>query len=161
MIKVETIGMIEISKNNPVLKSENDVANYSFLTVDDITYLIANTMGGDASYVRDGVIPAGEFLNGYDLSAWVGQKLVIDEKHIAYGDGEDYEDITAGETMLTIDETTGALEITDEAPESGYYFVVTDLAYLTEKAVKGVITVGAPAEAAAGGGGQGGGGGQA
>lgn len=150
MIKVETIGMIEISKNNPVLKSENDVANYSFLTVDGVTYLIANTLTGDANYVRDGVIPAGEFLNGYDLSAWVGQKLVIDEKHITYGDGEDYEDIEPGTTVLTIDENTGALEIAAEAPESGFYFTVTDLAYLTEKAVKVAIAAGAPAEAAQG-----------
>ena len=85
MIKVETLGMLDIAKINPVLKSEEDVKNYSFLTADGILYLISNTVVGDDAYLKDVVIPAGDFLNGYQVDAWVGQKLVIDGKHIEGG----------------------------------------------------------------------------
>lgn len=103
MIKCETVGMLDIAKINPVLTSANDVVNNSFLTVDGITYVILNDINGDDAY-KDGVtIKAGEYLNGYDLSAWAGQKLVIDEKHITYASGADYDDITAGTTLLKPD----------------------------------------------------------
>ena len=138
MIKVETLGMLGIAKINPVLTSANDVVNNSFLTVDGITYVILNDINGDDAY-KDGVtIKAGEYLNGYDLSAWAGQKLVIDEKHITYASGADYDDITAGTTLLK-PKTDGTLEVTSTAPESGVYFKVTDKVTLTGKAVKVLI----------------------
>ena len=90
---------------------------------------------------KDGVtIKAGEYLNGYDLSAWAGQKLVIDEKHITYASGADYDDITAGTTLLK-PKTDGTLEVASTAPSSGVYFKVTDKVTLTEKAVKAVVMV--------------------
>ena len=140
MIKVETLGMLDIAKINPILTSANDVTNNSFLTVDGITYVILNDINGDDAY-KDGVtIKAGEYLNGYDLSAWAGQKLVIDEKHITYASGDDYDDITAGTTLLK-PKTDGTLEIASSAPSSGVYFKVTDKVTLTEKAVKAVVMV--------------------
>lgn len=138
MIKVETLGMYDIAKINPVLTSENDVVNNSFLTVDGITYVILNDINGDDAYKDGVVIKAGEYLNGYDLSAWAGQKLVIDEKHITYASGADYDDITAGTTLLK-PKTDGTLEVTSTAPESGVYFKVTDKVTLTGKAVKVLI----------------------
>lgn len=138
MIKVETLGMLDIAKINPVLTSANDVVNNSFLTVGGITYVILNDINGDDAY-KDGVtIKAGEYLNGYDLSAWAGQKLVIDEKHITYASGAGYDDITAGTTLLK-PKTDGTLEVTSTAPESGVYFKVTDKVTLTGKAVKVLI----------------------
>ncbi len=138
MIKCETVGMLDIAKINPVLTSQNDVVNNSFLTVDGITYVILNDINGDDAY-KDGVtIKAGEYLNGYDLSAWAGQKLVVDEKHITYASGADYDDITAGTTLLK-PKTDGTLEVTSTAPESGVYFKVTDKVTLTGKAVKVLI----------------------
>ena len=138
MIKVETLGMLDIAKINPVLTSANDVVNNSFLTVGGITYVILNDINGDDAY-KDGVtIKAGEYLNGYDLSAWAGQKLVIDEKHITYASGADYDDITAGTTLLK-PKTDGTLEVASTAPESGVYFKVTDKVTLTGKAVKVLI----------------------
>jgi len=138
MIKVETLGMLDIAKINPVLTSANDVVNNSFLTVDGITYVILNDINGDDAY-KDGVtIKAGEYLNGYDLSAWAGQKLVVDEKHITYASGTDYDDITAGTTLLK-PKTDGTLEVASTAPESGVYFKVTDKVTLTGKAVKVLI----------------------
>lgn len=138
MIKCETVGMLDIAKINPVLTSQNDVVNNSFLTVDGITYVILNDINGDDAY-KDGVtIKAGEYLNGYDLSAWSGQKLVVDEKHITYASGADYDDITAGTTLLK-PKTDGTLEVTSTAPESGVYFKVTDKVTLTGKAVKVLI----------------------
>ena len=135
MIKLETLGMYDIAKINPVLTSQSDVSNYSFITVDGILYLVMNTITGDNSYIDDAVIPAGEFLNGYQVDAWLGQKLVADEKHISYGSGVDYDDITAGTTLLK-PKSDGTLEIASTAPQSGIYFKVTDKVVLTENAVK-------------------------
>ena len=139
--------MYEIAKNNPVLKSESAVANYSFLVDDGITYLIMNEPTGDNAYIRDYTIPAGEFLNGFDVSAWNGQTLIIDEKHIAYGVSEDYDDLTvysaspATAAALLKVKTGGKLEITQSAPTSGVYFKVVDRVKLTEKAVEVKIIV--------------------
>lgn len=148
MIKVENIGALDVAKINPVLTSNSDVANYSFITDDGVTYLVCNTIVGDDAYKDNVTIPAGEYLNGYDLSAWVNQKLVIDEKHIAYGSGEDYDDLLVADagnnvdaTMLKVASTGGKLEITDTAPTSGVYFVVTDKVTLTEKAIKVRVAV--------------------
>lgn len=140
MIKCETVGMFEIAKLNPVLTSENAVANYDFLTKNDITYLICNTTLGDDAYRDDVTYAAGEYLNGYQVDVWAGQKLVIDEKHIAYGSGEDYDDITAGTTLLTVN-AAGKLAIADEAPETGVYFKVTEKTTQTGKAVKAMVMV--------------------
>lgn len=127
--------MYDIAKINPILTSQSDVNNYSFITVDGILYLVMNTITGDNSYIDDAVIPAGEFLNGYQVDAWLGQKLVVDEKHIAYGSGVDFDDITAGTTLLKV-ANSGKLEIAQSAPQSGIYFKVTDKTVLTENAVK-------------------------
>lgn len=127
--------MYDIAKINPILTSQSDVSNYSFITVDGILYLVMNTITGDNSYIDDAVIPAGEFLNGYQVDAWLGQKLVVDEKHIAYGSGVDFDDITAGTTLLTV-ANSGKLQIAQSAPQSGIYFKVTDKTVLTENAVK-------------------------
>jgi len=127
--------MYDIAKINPILTSQSDVSNYSFITVDGILYLVMNTITGDNSYIDDAVIPAGDFLNGYQVDAWLGQKLVVDEKHIAYGSGVDFDDITAGTTLLTV-ANSGKLQIAQSAPQSGIYFKVTDKVVLTEKAVK-------------------------
>lgn len=135
MIKVETLGMLDNAKVNPVLKSNNTVANYTFLTDDGVVYLISNTVVGDDSYKDDMEFAAGEFLNGFAVKAWEGQKLVADEKHIAYGSGETYASITAGTTLMTIN-SDGKLAITASAPTSGIYFKVTDKTTLTEKAIK-------------------------
>ena len=140
MIKVETLGMYDIAKINPVLTSESDVTNYSFITDGGITYLVDNDASGDDTYKEGLVIKAGEYLNGYDLQALLDKKLVIEEKHITYGSGEDYDDITAGTTLLKI-KTDGTLELASSAPSSGYYFKVTDKVILTEKAVKAVVMV--------------------
>ena len=147
MIKCETIGQLDVAKINPVLKSASDVTNNSFIVVNGITYLILNDIHGDDAYKDAVTIKAGDFLNGYDVSAWAGQKLVIDEKHIAYGVSEDYDDLvvedvatsTSG-TMLKV-ASSGKLEVASTAPTSGVYFVVTDKATLTEKAVKVRVTV--------------------
>lgn len=133
MIKVETLGMIEVAKVNPVLKADKDVANYSFITDDGVAYLVANTLTGDNAYREDVVIPAGEYLNGYALKAWEGQKLVIDGKHITGG----VEAATVGAVLVVADD--GKLK-TGEA--TGTHLVVTDVdTRLTEKAVKAKVVV--------------------
>lgn len=140
MIKIETLGMLDVAKVNPTLKSQSDVGNYTFITDNGIVYLVANTIVGDDSYKENCVIKAGNFLNGFAVKAWEGQKLVVDEKHIAYGSEETYASITAGTTLLTINEN-GKLAIASEAPASGIYFKVTDKTILTEKAVKALVIV--------------------
>lgn len=143
MIKVETIGMIDNAVLNSVLKSESAVQNYQFITNDGDTYLVSNTVAGDDAYVDDITFAAGEYLNGYLVKAWEGQKLIIDEKHIAYASGKSYADITAGTTLLTVN-TDGKLAVATTAPTSGVYFKVTDKCRLTEKAIKVKVIVATP-----------------
>ena len=127
--------------------SENDVENYDFITDNDIVYLIANTIVGDEAYLKDATIKAGQYLNGYQVDAWVGQKLVVDAKHIAYAAGQNYDSLKVADasanpavaaTILTVN-ANGKLAIAQSAPESGIYFKVTDKVNLTEKAVKVLV----------------------
>ena len=140
MIKCELIGMLDNAVLNSVLKSDTEVANYQFITDDGETYLVANTVTGDDAYVDDVTFAAGEYLNGYNVKAWEGQKLVIDEKHIAYASNKSYADIVAGTTLLKV-ASSGKLEVTADAPTSGIYFKVTDKCRLTGNAVKAKIVV--------------------
>lgn len=135
MIKVETIGMIDNAVLNSVLQSEKEVANYQFITNDGDTYLVCNTVAGDDAYVDDVKFAAGEYLNGYNVKAWEGQKLVVDDKHIAYASEKTYADLVAGTTLLTVN-AEGKLAVASVAPESGVYFKVTDKCRLTGNAVK-------------------------
>ena len=136
MIKVETIGMLDVAKVNPVITSESDVTNNQFITHEDNVYLVANTLVGDDSYREDIIIKAGEYLNGYLVKAWDGQKLVIDGKHVT---GE-YATYSVKDTILVVG-NDGKLAVGEAAPESGVYFVVTDKCTLTEKAIKARVCV--------------------
>lgn len=135
MIKVETIGMIDNAVLNSVLQSAKEVANYQFITDDGDTYLVCNTIAGDDAYIDDVKFAAGEYLNGYNVKAWEGQKLVVDDKHIAYDSDKTYADLIAGTTLLTVN-AEGKLAVASVAPESGVYFKVTDKCRLTGNAVK-------------------------
>lgn len=135
MIKVETIGMIDNAVLNSVLQSAKEVANYQFITDDGGTYLVCNTIAGDDAYIDDVKFAAGEYLNGYNVKAWEGQKLVVDDKHIAYDSNKTYADLIAGTTLLTVN-AEGKLAVASVAPESGVYFKVTDKCRLTGNAVK-------------------------
>ena len=135
MIKVETIGMIDVAKVNPVITSANDVENYQFITHEDNVYLVANTLNGDDSCREDVTIKAGEYLNGYLVKAWDGQNLIIDGKHIT----GDYATYSVKDTVLTVG-ADGKLAV-GEAPDTGVYFVVTDKCTLTEKAIKARVCV--------------------
>lgn len=135
MIKVETIGMIDNAVLNSVLQSEKEVANYQFIADDGDTYLVCNTVAGDDAYIDDVKFAAGEYLNGYNVKAWEGQKLVVDDKHIAYDSEKTYADLVAGTTLLTVN-AQGKLAVASVAPESGVYFKVTDKCRLTGNAVK-------------------------
>lgn len=133
MIRVETIGMLDVAKSNPVLKSENAVANYSFLTFDKDLYLITNTVTGDDAYKEDVVFPAGEYLNGFLVKAWESQKLVIDGKHITGG----VSGLTVGSVLVAGED--GKLKTGSAA---GVHLVVTDVKVrLTEAAVKAKVVV--------------------
>lgn len=126
MIKVRTIGMIDVAKINPVLKSEKDVKNYDFITVDEDLYLVSNTIVGDDSYKDDVVLHAGELLNGHLVKAWEGQELIVDGKHIEGG----VEALAEGSVLVANEE--GKLAVGSAA---GVHFVVTKKATLTEAAV--------------------------
>lgn len=135
MIKVETLGMLNISKNNPVITSIKDVVNNDFITHDDDLYLVSNTITGDDAYKEDVVIKAGKDINGYLVEAYKSMNLVADEKHIAYASGKSYADLVSGTTLLSVN-TDGKLEVTATAPADGVYFKVVDKVTLTENAVK-------------------------
>ena len=132
MIKVETLGMLDVAKINPVLKSDKDVANYSFITDEGDVYLVSNTIVGDDSYRENITIPAGEYLNGYLVKAWEGQKLVVDGKHVTGGVAALNKDdvlVVAEDGTLKVGEATGV------------HFVVTDKVTLTEAAIKVKVVV--------------------
>ena len=146
MIKCNTLGMIEISKNDPRLTAEADVTLYDFLVKDGVTYLIANTLSGDDAYKDGVVIPKGEYLKGFMVDAWENQALIIDAKHIAFGAGETYkDDIAAGKllTIVTAGDATGKLAIAAQAPvDAGtVYFKVLEKCALTGDAVKAKVLV--------------------
>lgn len=138
MIKVETLGMYDIAKINPVLTSNADVANYSFIVNDGITYVIMNEFTGDDAYLASGTIKAGDFLNGYDISAWVNQKLVIDAEHVTGG----IANLVAGTSTLIVDTATGKLK-TGTPAAGALGFKVTEKTTLTGAAIKARIIVGA------------------
>lgn len=134
--------MIDRVVVNPVITSAAPVAQHSFITVDDELYLVDNAVSGDDAYKEGVVFGAGEYLNGYLVRSLDGQKLVVDEKHIKYGNGvTEYDDIEAGTTVLTADADTGKLAVASAAPDEGVYFLVSDKCRLTENAVKVVIKV--------------------
>lgn len=138
MIKVETLGMLDVAKVNPVLKHTKDVKNYSFLTADNELYLISNTITGDNSYREDVTIPAGEYLNGFLVKAWDGQKLVIDGKHIQ---GE-LSALNVGDILEAQDDGT----LKKVSTSAGVHLVITDKdVTLTEAAVKAKVVVAATA----------------
>ena len=134
MIKCETLGMLDVAKNNPVLKSDKDVKNYSFIVDDGDSYVVMNTNSGDDAYKEGVVIKAGEPLNGFDLKAWEGQRLVIDGKHI---DG-DFATVSVADTVLVIDEVTGKLKV---GTGTGINLVVKATTRLTEDAVIAKIVI--------------------
>lgn len=134
MIKCETLGMLDVAKNNPVLKSDKDVKNYSFIVDDGDSYVVMNTNSGDDAYKEGVVIKAGEPLNGFDLKAWEGQRLVIDGKHI---DG-DFATVSVADTVLVIDEATGKLKV---GTGTGINLVVKATTRLTEDAVIAKIVI--------------------
>lgn len=137
MIKVETIGMLDAAKVNPVITSESDVANYQFIKHEENVYLVANTLVGDDSYREDVVIKAGEYLNGYLVKAWEGQNLVIDAKHI---EGE-YATYAVKGKYFTI-ETSGKLKEGTKPEGAGtVYLSFVDKCTLTEKAIKARVCV--------------------
>jgi hypothetical protein len=136
MIKVQTLGMYDVAKNNPVLTSASDVNNYSFLVNDGDAYVIMQSINGDDSYKEGIVIKAGNPLNGFQLEAWEGQKLIIDGKHI---DGT-FATVSVTGTILVIDNATGKIKV-GTAPTSGAYFVVKGTTTLTEAAVIAKVVV--------------------
>lgn len=134
MIKCETLGMLDVAKINPILKHTDDVKNYSFLTVDDELYLISNTLTGDNAYREDVVIPAGEYLNGYLVKAWEGQKLVVDGKHIQ----DELSGLNVGDALEA--QSDGTLKKASSG--TGVHLVITDTGVtLTEAAVKAKVVV--------------------
>lgn len=136
MVKIETLGMLDVAKVNPVITSATDVANYSFITHEENVYLVANTLMGDDAHREDVIIKAGEYLNGYLVKAWEGQKLVVDAKHI---DGE-YDTYSDDDTTLIVD-ASGKLKQGSKPAAGGIYFAVDGKCTLTEQAVKVKVCV--------------------
>lgn len=134
MIKVQTLGMYDVAKNDPTLTSATAVANYSFLVNDGDSYVIMQSINGDDSYKEGATIPAGTPLNGFQLEAWEGQKLIIDAKHIV----DAYATASVTGVILVVDATTGKLKI---GTASGVHFVVKGTTTLTENAVIAKVAV--------------------
>ena len=139
MIKLGSIGMIVDNKKNfPYVKAHAAIPNGYFCTVTDTATVaptsttvkgadlcvVLNTALGDNVY-SDFTIALGEYANAFLLKQWEKQYLIADEGHITYGEGEDYTDITAGTTNLTIG-TDGKLAITADVTTYLLYFAVVE-----------------------------------
>lgn len=134
MIKFETIGAIERSVVNPVIKMSTDTVNNSFITHDGDLYIVKNDLSGDDAYKDDVVIPAGEYVNGYLVKSLEGMKLIIDGKHITGGVA------SLQKNGVLVAGTDGKLKTGTAA---GVHFVITDKVTLTEPAVKVKVVVAA------------------
>jgi arginine repressor len=134
MIKVETLGMLDVAKNNPVLKSAKEIKNYTFLVDDGDAYVVMQTNAGDDAYREDVVTLIGKPLNGFQLEAWKGQNLIIDAKHIAGV----FATVSVKNTVLVIDEATGKLKV---GTANGVHFVVKGATRLTEDAVIAKVVI--------------------
>lgn len=132
MIKFETVGMYDDARNNPTLKSESDVKNQSFVTIDGVLYFVDNTIVGDDAYREGVVIPAGEFLRGYDVKALEGQNFVVDGKHVTGG----IDSLKDGDILVA--DTDGSLKA---GTATGVHFVVKGTTVLTENAIKIKVAV--------------------
>lgn len=132
MVKLETVGMWEVAKSNPVIKLDKDIPNYSFINHEGFDYLVYNTANGDDSYREGIVIKAGEWINGLLLKAWEGQKLVIDAKHIKGGVS------TLEKDSILVIGDDGMLKAGEA---DGVHLKVTEKTVLTEDAVKAVVCV--------------------
>ena len=95
MIKFREIGSLELAKPDGTLEHSAAVKNYSVLTKGGVSYLIANEINGDKSYIVDVELPAGEKLCGYDLMRHLGEQLVITADMIT----NDYDTMAAGDTV--------------------------------------------------------------
>lgn len=84
-------------------------------------------VNGHDCYIDNAIIPAGDFLNGYQVESLVGLRLDIDMKHISA------DTVEVGDTLVVGD--FGGLEV-NEATEGKPYFVVEEKMYLTMPAVK-------------------------
>jgi len=136
MIKFRDLGTFKVAKLSPVIVSQAEVANNTFIVFDEITYLVCQESNSDDSYKEGLVFKAGEKIRGFNIKSLLGRVLVCDKKHIDFDDGETYaSSITAGTTLLGITDD-GELEIINSAPASGYYFKVLRKCRLTEDAVE-------------------------
>lgn len=100
MLKPYTIGMLEhTAKNNPAVVAHAEIKNGAVFTIADgktvlptattakgkDLWVAINTMNGD-DYGTDAKIPAGAYVNAYQLAAWEGQYLEMDGIEAAVGD---------------------------------------------------------------------------
>ncbi len=140
MIKLASLGMLDVAKNDPTITSQTATANYSFITSGGDIYLVAQNITGDDAYLEGAIIPAGEPLNCFMLEAWKGQKLIVDGKHVTYAQGKDYDDL-AVDDLLTVAQD-GTLEVAAQAPASGAYLKITKIdVTLTEPAFVAQVMV--------------------
>lgn len=110
MVKPYTISMYEKHNNSSSVKAGADILNGSFGVVTDgvftnavkATHVVMQVGKGDENHT-DFIIPNGTDIRVFELAGWEGKCLQVSPKHITYGTGEDYSDITAGTTNLVSD----------------------------------------------------------
>lgn len=154
MVKVYTVGMLEHNaKNDPVVIADGDTINGYLFTIGadgkadapvagasgalqgDNLYIALNDFPGDHRGTNQ-KIKDGDFLNAYQLKAWEGMYLELDEDNIAYGSGESYASITAGTTNLVAG-TAGKFAIAASVTYYHMYFkVVEKISFRDKKAVR-------------------------
>ena len=95
MVKVYTIGMMEHNaKNDPTVVAAEEMLNGSIFAIngehkavapsgsDAELYIALNEFGGDDHARSDLKIPAGAYLNAYELKAWDGMYLEVSQDNL-------------------------------------------------------------------------------
>lgn len=112
MVKVHTIEMIEHSANStPYVTAHADMINGALVSLgtNNTTaapatgkelYIVLNTQVGDKEYAREYPIKAGEFVNLFKLSSWVGKEINVTEENFVSTSG-----VAVG-NEITFDATT-------------------------------------------------------
>lgn len=143
MIKFKTVGMFDVSKNDPTIKAHAEIPNGYFCTVADgktvqpddaaakgpgLKLVVKNVIGDDR-YVNV-PIAEGEYVVAYDLEANGSQRLIVTQEHVAA-------DIStlAVDGLLGVDANGKLAEIAAATGYALYFKIVAITSFGNKKAV--------------------------
>jgi hypothetical protein len=143
MIKLQTLGMLNVAKSDPTVIAHADIKNGYFHTISaGKTYapvagdssadqtaeirIVLQTITGDDRYDPDAVIASGDRVNSFLLKQWHSQNLIINLSDIDLGTGVNYASVTSDGTTYLVANASGNLDIVADPSYYGVYLKVID-----------------------------------